>query len=63
MAGYLSVETAPFTEHDGSTLVTSRSVFTSKEDHDGMIQSGIEKGLRETHDRFSELLAELRAAS
>jgi hypothetical protein len=26
-----------------------------------MIQSGMEGGLRETHDRFAELLLELRA--
>ena len=60
MAGHISVDTATFTEHDGRTLVTTRSLFASKEDRDGMIQSGMEKGLRETHDRFSELLAELR---
>ena len=62
MAGHISVETAEFTERDGRTLLTNRTVFASKEDRDGMIQSGMEKGLRETHDRFAELLAELRAA-
>ena len=30
-------------------------------ERDGMVASGMEAGLRETHDRFSELLAELRA--
>jgi uncharacterized protein YndB with AHSA1/START domain len=59
MPGHISVETAEFTEHDGRTLITTRSRFTSKEDRDGMIQSGMETGLRETHDRFAELLAEL----
>lgn len=63
MAGHISVETAIFTERDGRTLLTNRTVFASKEDRDGMIQSGMEKGLRETHDRFAELLPELRAAS
>ena len=62
MAGHIFVETATFTEHDGRTLLTVRSVAPSKEDRDGMIQSGMEKGLVETHDRFAELLAELRAA-
>ena len=50
---------ATFTERDGRTLLTTRSKFASKEDRDGMIQSGMEKGLTETHDRFAELLAEL----
>src|SRR3989441_2479571 len=62
MAGHIFVETATFIEHDGRTLLTVRSVAPSKEDRDGMIQSGMEKGLVETHDRFDELLAELRAA-
>src|SRR5438093_2998859 len=62
MAGHISVETATFTERDGRTLLTTRSKFASKEDRDGMIQSGMEKGLRETHDRFAEVLADLRAA-
>jgi len=62
MAGHISIETATFTEHNGRTLLTNRTQFSSKEDRDGMIQSGMEGGLRETHDRFAELLVELRAA-
>ncbi|HEV8535414.1 MAG TPA: SRPBCC family protein [Candidatus Limnocylindria bacterium] len=62
MAGHISVETATFTEHEGRTLLTNRTSFSSKEDRDGMIQSGMESGLRETHERFDELLAALRAA-
>ena len=61
MAGHISVETATLTERDGRTLLTVRSKFSSKEERDGMVASGMEAGLRETHDRFSELLAELRA--
>ena len=60
MAGHISVDTATLTERDGRTLLTVRSLFASKEDRDGMVQSGMEKGLAETHDRFAELLAELR---
>jgi uncharacterized protein YndB with AHSA1/START domain len=59
MAGHISLEIAEFTESDGRTLLTNRTQFSSKEDRDGMIESGMEKGLRETHDRFAELLAEL----
>src|SRR2546426_7211319 len=61
MAGHISVETATFTERDGRTLLTVRSVFSTKEDRDGMVQSGMESGLTETHDRFAEHVAELRA--
>ena len=58
MAGHISTETATFTDlPDGRTLLTTRSVFSSKEDRDGMVQSGMETGLRETYDRFDELLA------
>ena len=63
MAGHISVETATFTERDGRTLLTVRSQFSSVEERDGMVQSGMETGLRETHDRFAELLAELGAAA
>lgn len=59
MAGHISVDTAIFTERNGRTLLTNRTRFSSKEERDGMIQSGMEKGLRETHDRFAELLLEL----
>ena len=57
MAGHISVETATFTERNGRTLLTVRSIFSSKADRDATIQSGMESGLRETHDRFAELLA------
>jgi uncharacterized protein YndB with AHSA1/START domain len=61
MAGHISVETATLTDLPGGrTLFTSRSVFSSKEDRDGMIQSGMESGLRETYDRFDEVLASLK---
>jgi len=63
MPGHVFVETATFTEREGRTLLTVRSVAPSKEDRDGMIGSGMEKGLAETHDRFAELLVELRAAA
>ena len=60
LAGHISVETATFTERNGQTLVTARTEFASKEDRDGMIESGMESGLVETHDRFAEVLAGLR---
>ena len=61
MAGHISVETATLTDLPGGrTLFTTRSVFTSKEDRDGMVQSGTESGLRETYDRFDEVLASIK---
>ena len=61
MAGHISVETATLTDLPGGrTLFTTRSVFASKEDRDGMVQSGMESGLRETYERFDELLASLK---
>ena len=61
MAGHISVETATLTDlPDGRTLFTTRSVFSSKQDRDGMIESGMESGLRETYERFDELLASLK---
>ena len=59
MSGHISVETATLTDLPGGrTLFTTRSVFTSKEDRDGMIESGMESGLRETYDRLDEVLAD-----
>jgi uncharacterized protein YndB with AHSA1/START domain len=61
MAGHISVETATLSDlPDRRTLLTTRSAFTSKEDRDGMVASGMEGGLRETYERFDELLASLK---
>jgi uncharacterized protein YndB with AHSA1/START domain len=61
MAGHISTETATLTDLPGGrTLFTTRSVFSSKEDRDGMVESGMESGLRETYERFDELLASLK---
>ncbi len=57
LAGHISIDTAVFTEQNGRTLMTNHTRFASKEDRDGMIERGMESGLRETHDRFAELLA------
>jgi uncharacterized protein YndB with AHSA1/START domain len=57
MPGHISVETVTLVEQDGKTTVTSRSVFDSKEDRDGMLQSGMEAGANESYDRLEEHLA------
>jgi len=58
MAGHISVETATFEDlGDGRTKVVTVSTFESTEERDGMLQSGMEKGMNETYQRLDELLA------
>jgi len=59
LPGHISVETMTLTERDGRTLLTVRDQFASKEDLDGMVQSGMESGARESYERLDEILAEL----
>ena len=40
----------------GRTRVTTQSVFQSVSDRDGMIQNGMEKGVREGYERLDEIL-------
>jgi len=61
LPGHISVETMTLTERDGRTLLTVRDQFASKEDLDGMVNSGMESGARESYERLEELLAELKA--
>jgi uncharacterized protein YndB with AHSA1/START domain len=57
MAGHISTETITFEELlDGKTKLTSRATFSSIEDLEGMLQSGMEGGAVETWDRMEELL-------
>lgn len=57
MPGHIVTDTATFEEHDGKTTVTTMSRFNSKEDRDGMLQSGMESGAAESYDQLAELLA------
>jgi uncharacterized protein YndB with AHSA1/START domain len=59
MPGHVSVESMRFEERDGKTTITSTSRFDSKEDRDGMLQSGMEEGAAETYDRLAELVRQL----
>lgn len=56
--GHVAMETVYFTEEDGKTKLHIVSVFQSVEDRDGMVQSGMEKGLREGMDVLRELVEE-----
>lgn len=58
MPGYVSVDTAVFEDlGDGRTRVVSDSIFHTPEERDGMLESGMEKGMNETYERLDELLA------
>lgn len=56
--GHVILETFRLTALPGDrTRLVIQSVFQSVGDRDGMIQSGMEKGVRESHERMDELLA------
>jgi uncharacterized protein YndB with AHSA1/START domain len=56
MPGHVSLETITYEEHDGKTKVTNTVLFDSKDDRDGMLESGMQTGASETMDRLVELL-------
>jgi uncharacterized protein YndB with AHSA1/START domain len=56
MPGYVSVETTTFEDLGEQTKVISRSLFHTTEERDGMIESGMEKGLNESYEQLDELL-------
>ena len=59
MPGHVIAETVTFEDLGGRTKVTGVSLFHTTEERDGMLASGMERGLTETHDRLAELLAKL----
>jgi uncharacterized protein YndB with AHSA1/START domain len=59
--GRVALEAASFVEQDGRTLVRTVSSFQSVEDRDGMVESGMEGGVRTSDERLTELLTDLQA--
>jgi uncharacterized protein YndB with AHSA1/START domain len=57
LPGRVVVETATFEDLGGQTKVTTRSLFHTTEERDGMLASGMEGGLNESYERLDELLA------
>ena len=55
-----AVVTTVFTDEGGKTRMTSSMRFKTKDDRDGMVQSGMESGARESDDRLAALLEELK---
>jgi len=59
--GHVVLETARFESLPGNrTKLTNQSVFQSVEDRDGMMQSGMERGVNDSYDRLDELLAKMK---
>lgn len=57
MPGYVSVETAHFEDLGDRTRVVTTTLFHTPEERDGMMESGMEKGMNETYARLDDLLA------
>lgn len=56
--GHVVLETARFEALPGNrTRLVVQSVFQSVADRDGMIQSGMERGVNDSHERLDELFA------
>jgi uncharacterized protein YndB with AHSA1/START domain len=56
MPGHVSLETVTFEDLGGRTRVTTTSLFETTSERDGMLASGMERGLNETYARLDELL-------
>jgi uncharacterized protein YndB with AHSA1/START domain len=62
--GYPEVEarnTLTLSEHDGTTTMTVVGLHSSMADRDGLLGSGMERGMQHSLDRFEDLLAEMHA--
>ncbi|MGH2607853.1 MAG: SRPBCC family protein [Tepidiformaceae bacterium] len=60
MPGQGSIETLTFEERDGRTIVSSHTLFDSREDRDAMLESGMEEGANVTYNRLDAYLEKLR---
>jgi uncharacterized protein YndB with AHSA1/START domain len=59
--GHVSMETLTLSDRDGRTLVRTVSSFQAVKDRDAMIASGMERGVHDSDERMTELLARLQA--
>ncbi len=59
--GHVVLDTMRLEELPGNrTRVVIQSVYQSVEDRDGMVQSGVETGVREGYERLDDILAEAK---
>ncbi|MGW1887703.1 SRPBCC family protein [Streptomyces sp. NPDC001970] len=59
----VSLETTAFEDLGGRTRVTTKSLMDSIEARDSMIKSGMQRGVREGHERLDELLSGRRSGN
>ena len=59
-SGHVLLQTVKFTEQSGKTRISTQSVFQSLEDREGMVMTGMERGVRESYQRLDEILAEMQ---
>ena len=57
MPGHVAVETVTFEDLGERTRMRTTSLFHTTEERDGMLSSGMESGVTESHERLEELLA------
>lgn len=57
--GHVKLDTTTFEERDGKTVVRTISSFPCIEDRDGMVASGMDRGVVDSGDRLDALLATL----
>ena len=57
MAGYVVLETLTLEDLGEQTKLVNVSLFFATEERDGMLASGMERGINETYERLDELLA------
>jgi uncharacterized protein YndB with AHSA1/START domain len=60
--GHVKLDTTTLEQHGGKTLVRTVSAFSSVDDRDAMIASGMERGVRDSAERLEELLAKLQTS-
>jgi uncharacterized protein YndB with AHSA1/START domain len=53
-----ALATAVLVEQKGRTTLTTRVLYESREARDGVLKSGMERGVAASYDRLEELLAE-----
>ena len=63
MPGHVLLETVKMEEINGKTKVTDINVFQSVEDRDGMVETGMKRGVDESYERFVMLLKEFKTKS
>ena len=60
MPGHVAIETATLEDlGDGRTRLVTVSLFHTKEERDGMLQSGMESGVNESYAALDRLLASM----